>query len=652
MRREGHPGAGILIGSLLIAVCAVSMNSVCFAQDPSAAPAVPSGDAAGTLGSVEALESFFDGIFAVQKDIYKLAGITVSVVHNGEIIFAKGYGHADIEARKPVLADRTLFRPGSVSKLFTWTAVMQLVEQGKVDLDTDVNTYLADFKIPATYPEPITLSHILTHTPGLEDGAVGYLFVKSVEELIPLGQSLSEHIPFRVRPPGQLGSYSNWATAVAGHIVATVSGQPFDEYIEKNIFEPLGMTHSSFREPLPADLANDMSVGYSLKDGWFKAEGYEYIHNFGPAGGLASTAVDMAKFMIAHLQNGRYGDERILSTETARRMQSPLFSHHDGVTGMAHGFYEIYNNGRRLIGHGGDTGWFHTILALLPDENVGLFCSTNTAGTPLATVGFRDALLDAFMDRYYPSAEEPREELAGQDAEPFTGKYRMARHSYTKFEKLSVLLSGDVEVTPGEEGRLKIASPLGTEQFRPIDENVFQKIGADTRVAFRLDDSGMATHLFHDSLPFIGMYKLSWYETVSFHQILIVVCTLLFVGRLWGTFRRSRLPNSDKPKARMASRILTLSTLIYTLFLIGLVGIFSSTDMSTLLYGWPEGLSAVLALAVIGALLSLVALVMTIWVWKDGFWTFWARTRYTAVMLAAVAFAWSMNFWNVLGWYL
>jgi CubicO group peptidase (beta-lactamase class C family) len=649
MMTKVHTSASILIGFILIGICAISLECTGFAQEPAV---MADEEATGKFASNTELEAFFDGILSVQRDIYRLAGMTISVVHGGEIIFAKGYGSADIEADKPVEADRTLFRPGSVSKLFTWTAVMQLVEQGKLDLDTDVNTYFTDFEIPATYPEPITLSHILTHTPGLEDGAVGYLFVKSEDELKPLGQALSEHIPARVRPPGQLGSYSNWATALAGHIVATVSGQPFDEYVEENIFKPLGMTHSTFREPLPADLADDMSVGYSLKDGWYESQGFEYIHNFGPAGGLASTAVDMAKFMIAHLQNGRYGEAWILSTESSQRMQSRLFTHHEGVAGMAHGFYEINNNGRRLIGHGGDTGWFHTLLALLPEENVGLFVSTNTAGAPVRTAGFRDALLDAFMDKYYPTTEAPRKELAELDTAPFTGKYRVARHSYTKIEKLSVLLSGDIEVTAGEKGRLKLVSPLGTELFRPMDENVFQQVGADTRVAFRLDDNGSATHLFFDPAPMIGMYKLSWYQTASFHQVLGVVCVLLFVGRLWGTFRRRKLPNADKPKARLASRILTLSTLLNALFLICVFVVFGSMDISQLLYGWPDGLSAVLALAVLGALLALGALVMTFWVWKGGFWTFWARTRYTVVMLAAIAFAWSLNYWNALGWYL
>ncbi len=129
-------------------------------------------------GSREDLEAFLDGVLAAEMRSHSIASATVSVVKDGELFFAKGYGYADRESRRPVDPERTLFRPGSISKLFTWTAVMQLVEQGKIDLDADVNEYLTDFRIPDTFPEPITMEHLMTHTPGFEDGGLGYLLIK------------------------------------------------------------------------------------------------------------------------------------------------------------------------------------------------------------------------------------------------------------------------------------------------------------------------------------------------------------------------------------------------------------------------------------------------------------------------------------------
>ena len=255
------------------------------------------------------LEAFVDGFVSGELEAYDVAGLTVAVVKDGQLFFAKGYGWADVDGQVPVDADKTLFRPGSVSKLFTWTAVMQLVEQGKLDLDADVNTYLTQFKVPATYPAPITLRHALTHTVGLEDGGVGYLMARTPQQIVPLARSLAAHIPARVRPVGTSGeglssSYSNWATALAGLIVANVSGVSFEDYVEANILRPLGMESSTFKEPLPEALQKRMSVGYTFEAGAFKPQGYEYVANFGPAGSLAATSTDMARFMIAHLQRG------------------------------------------------------------------------------------------------------------------------------------------------------------------------------------------------------------------------------------------------------------------------------------------------------------------------------------------------------------
>ena len=191
------------------------------------------------------VETFLDGIVPLQLDREDIAGATVAVVKDGKPLFTKGYGYADVKNKKPVTAE-TLFRPGSVSKLFTWTAVMQLVEQGKLDLGKDVNEYL-DFKIPEAFGQPISLKNILTHTTGFEQQ---WKDLFAADKRSPnLRDYLKTHSPKRIFAPGTTSAYSNYATMLAGYVVERVSGQPFNDYIQQNIFKPLGMTHSTFAQP-------------------------------------------------------------------------------------------------------------------------------------------------------------------------------------------------------------------------------------------------------------------------------------------------------------------------------------------------------------------------------------------------------------------
>src|ERR1700761_4449077 len=327
--------------------------------------------AAHTLDQAD-LAAWLDGFVPYAIKGGDIAGGVVTVVKDGEVIFAKGYGYSDLAAHRPVDPERTLFRPGSVSKLFTWTAVMQLVEQGKLDLDRNVNDYL-DFRIPDRPEGPITLRHIMTHTAGFEE-KIKSLIVEDPKLLAPLANYVRDGIPKRIFPAGSTPAYSNYATALAGYLVQKVSGQTFDDYLDNNIFKPLGMTHASFRQPLPAALAADMSPGYKVASEPAKA--YEIVVA-GPAGSLAASGVDMAKFMIAHLQDGEFHGTRILQAATAQQMHTSPTTMIVPLNRMMLGFYEQNYNGHRVISHGGDTEWMHSYLHLFLDDHVGLFMSFN-----------------------------------------------------------------------------------------------------------------------------------------------------------------------------------------------------------------------------------------------------------------------------------
>src|ERR671932_1674263 len=227
---------------MLTLVILLSVARPAMAEDHRAAPGrtVPPAPshALGPTDPAE-LQAFLDKLFGQEMQAYHIAGAAVSVVKDGKLFFAKGYGYADREHGIPVDPAQTLFHIGSVTKLFTWTAVMQLVAQGKLNLDADVNTYL-DFRIPDTYPQPITLRHLLTHTAGFEDQHVAMVALKE-EDLAPPRAWLVSHIPARVRPPGERAAYSNYGAALAGYIVARIEGEWSSQAVEDHILNQLGM---------------------------------------------------------------------------------------------------------------------------------------------------------------------------------------------------------------------------------------------------------------------------------------------------------------------------------------------------------------------------------------------------------------------------
>src|SRR5690349_10876800 len=430
--------------------------------------------------------AFLDGLVPLQINHDDIAGATIAVVKDGKLLFAKGYGYADVEKKKPVSPQDTLFRPGSISKLFTWTAIMQLYEQGKLDLDRNVNDYL-DFKIPDAFGKPITLKNIMTHTPGFEE-QVKDLFTNDAAKP-NLGEYLKTHIPKRIYPPGTVPAYSNYATAVAGYIVERVSGRPFAQYIAENIFKPLNLTHSTFVQPLPADLAPWMSTGYRLAAD--KSEPFEVVNPF-PAGSVSSSATDMAQFMMAHLGDGQYGNAHILKPETARLMHSRLFALDDQANAMCYGFYEESRNGHRIIGHGGDTIYFHSDLHLVLDQNLGFFVSYNSAGR--GDSPGRTNLWEAFLDRYYPFKETATPSASAKtDAQAAAGTYELSRKSDSSFLKTASLL-GQFTVSPVGDGDIEVPQLTGAngkpKRWQGVGPMTFLERDGQDKLIFKSGQDG------------------------------------------------------------------------------------------------------------------------------------------------------------------
>ena len=636
--------------AVCILVFMLSVNLVSQDVEPAGATTAAEPAEQPGLTDVRDFEAFVDGVMRVHMVSQHIAGATFVAVKDGEIFLSKGYGFADVAAGKPVYANKTLFRPGSVSKLIIWTAVMQLVEQGKIDLDADVNVYLQEFKIPEAFDSPITMADLLTHTPGFEEYMVG-TFIKKAENLKPLGEYLAEAVPARVFPPGEIAAYSNYGSALAGYIVEEVSGVSFEEFVEQNIFLPLGMNRSTFRQPLPAQLEVDMSVGYVYGRGEFTGREFELISGMAPAGAMSTTAEDMAKFMIAHLQLGRYGDIRILEEGTARLMQRRLFSHDDRISGNAHGFWEWNYNGLRGLEHGGDTELFHSDLVIVPDLNVGFFVSYNSVGGGGAP---RSQLLKAIFDRYFPASEQvtlqPPEGFKKR-AGRFAGTYGSARTNFTTFVKLSQLFSG-LKVAASNEGFLLIPAGKNAKQYVEIEPLLFQEKNGQGLVAFRENNQGRITHLFIGGSPHQAFIKQAWHQTTLLHLPVLIFSAVLFLSVLiWpiGALRRKicRSTSEGNPAPQTARWVAGGMSALCIIFLLGCGVIL--TNPNQFMVGIPLVFKALLVLPLAAALLALGVAVFTFLGWIKSYWIGCSRVHYTLILLAFIAFVWFLNYWNLLG---
>jgi len=264
------------------------------ALSPSAFAAEAAAAASHPLSAAD-LGAFLDALMREQLARHKIAGAVVIAVKNDAILFSSGYGWADVERRRPMTADVTLVRPSSISKLFTGIAVMQLVEQDRLNLDRDVNDYL-DFQVRT--PEggvPVTLRRLMTHRAGFEEHVKDIFSADPPPQ--PLGPWLAHSLPRRLFPTGDVSAYSNYGMALAGYIVERVAGQPYADYVADHILGPLGMTHSTFRQPLPESLAPLMAKSYGRSD----RPPWPFFETVtpAPAGALSATGADMGRFMLA-----------------------------------------------------------------------------------------------------------------------------------------------------------------------------------------------------------------------------------------------------------------------------------------------------------------------------------------------------------------
>ena len=597
------------------------------------------------------VEAWLDGFMPFSLARGDIAGAVVVVVKDGQVLLQKGYGYADVKEQKPVDPEHTLFRPGSVSKLFTWTAVMQQVERGKLDLDADVNQYL-DFEIPpGPGGKPVTLRNIMTHTAGFED-TYKELITTDAAKLPQLGELVKGRIPARIFEPGTMPAYSNYATGLAGHLVERTSGLGFYDYLDQNIFVPLGMTQSSFRQPLPEALLANMSKGYTLGSD-DKPGDYELI-GLAPAGSLASTGADMAKFMIAHLQKGAYGENRILSAETAEQMHNSALTLLPSLNRMLLGFYETNVNGHRVISHGGDTLYFHSNLHLFLDDHVGLYVSMNSTGKEGAAGPLRSGLYREFANRYFPGpaiSGTVDEKTAAEHARLISGNYILSRRLETKLIGILKLISG-VSVAPNEDGSISVSilnGPNGKpSKWREVAPFVWKEDGDNTRLAAEVVDGRVVRFSFDDFSPIIWFQRApaatspGWMMPATVASLAILLLTVIAWPVAALIRRRYRQPHPFAGREQRAYRWVRIGALASALAIIAWGGLAITmlgnlSIMTSALDPW------ILALHILGSIAVFAGLALTLWhllvVWgSKRRWT--SKLWSVLLVLASIQLAW------------
>jgi CubicO group peptidase (beta-lactamase class C family) len=595
-----------------------------------------------------AIEAFWDDFFSREMNALGVYGAVMVMVKNGEILFAKGYGYADAASGTPVDPSRTILRAGSIVKTVTATAIMQLAEQGKLDLDADINDYLTAFKVPDTFPEPVTARHLINMTGGFDTRSVG-IRASSAEEVKPLGAYLAEHMPPRVLLPGRYRRYNDHEVALAGYLVEVVSGMSYEQYVRDHIFQPLEMTDSSI--VLPDDQISRVARGYPVGGSAQNAYPLGYYHlNDAPGAGFNATAIDMGHYMIAHLQNGRYTRSdgttvRILAEETARLMHQAAFAYHPLQPGQANAFDEKFYKGQRYLRKQGGAPGMQNDMLLLLDQGMGFYLFSNSDGTALRN-DWESEVLKSYLSTPDP-APKPLRPLSdtGERASDYAAIYQQVSDSTseTTLVQVQALVDPDLWVAVG-------ANPDGTldiwgKRYVEVEPDVFQDPAAGGLVSFETGEHGQANFLFNERTAY---QRIAWTETPSVQLGLLGFAILVFISSLialgFGFFR-------GNASARLLSGVVSALNLV---FLVGLAALLmpvaTGGDIWQFSFEPSLQLRLVLAIPVATALLAAGLVVETIVAWWKDRPSLSARLHNSLVLIAAVVFFYFLSTWNLLGW--
>jgi CubicO group peptidase (beta-lactamase class C family) len=465
--------------------------------------------------TAESAKAFLDEFFAsdIAKSMY--TGAAVVIVKDGEVLAKEGYGYADAAAEKAVDPDTTVFRLASVSKTFTAVAVMQLAEQGKLDLDGDIRQYLPEgLSYFNPYETPVTVADLLTHRSGFAPSEpLPTDMVTDLSLYVSLEDYAKERMPYVVREPGSAYKYDNYAYLLLGLIVQNVSGQPYETYMADHVFAPLGMTMSGFE--LKGDLLDNVAVAYDAAGQPYDT--YFYLPNIMPHGGMLATAGDVARFMAAFLNDGETPDGgRIVAPATVKEMEAYRSLIHPLLPDTTYGFESPMllpqmASSTRVITKYGDLPGNSSMLMFIPEEEVGVFLTYNTNGV------LRNVFYQQFMGTFFPEDLIPLAAPAGFEPDDAT---ELARYEglYVDLRMSGIVSRISVAEQDGQAFLTTHDAYVGTRPLEQIGEHLFVDSLARTLVAFGVDGEGRVTHLREGVLNPLG-YAEKAPEGVGFADV-------------------------------------------------------------------------------------------------------------------------------------
>ena len=602
------------------------------------------------------LEAFVDGVVGDFMARQQIAGAEVAVVRNGETLLVKGYGIDSVEPRRSVDPNQSLFRIGSISKTFTWLSIMQLAERGKLELDDPINDHLPDaLDVPDEgFERPIRIVDLMNHTAGFEDILQG-LFVGADVAPLPLQEQLRQRRPHRVREPGKVMAYSNYSTALAGAIVAHVAGMEYESYVEQNILVPLGLAHTTFREPyeptagLPQPmspaLAAHLSQNVESRNGGWQAIPHEHIVSMAPAGAAASTAADMARYMLALLDPRRLEEAGVLKAETFAQMREPSFQSAPGMPAMHHGFFNApLGVTTRLavdnLSHGGATLHFRSFLVVTGDLNgqgtLGVFVAANSASAaPMV-----QAVAERILAKYFAPLPEPAAtvpEGGAARAQEYAGQYRTARRSYTQFEK--ILNVGALDVTATKDGYLLIDLGGPTLRFVEVGKDLFRQPDGDATIAFVRDQRGAIAQL----VSHIGTFeRVGFFASLQWLALVLIATLLTCIGLLIAAVRRR--------SADVITAIAIAWLAFFVLVAVWVLPFSAPAAQDEFVYSYPQSLlKLALAVGVVATGLSVLGIATLLPVWRGRDWPIGRRLRHSAAVALFVVLVATLLQWNAIG---
>jgi CubicO group peptidase (beta-lactamase class C family) len=612
------------------------------------------------------LEAFLDGVVRQAMGAEHIPGLTLSIVQNGQTVLKKGYGVAALEPRRAVEPDSTLFRVGAISKLFTWIAVMKEVERSHMRLDAPVNLYLPEqLQVKDQgYVRQVLLRDLMTHSAGFEDRSLGRLFERAPSRVRPLTTYLRQEKPRRVRAQGVMSEDSNYGAALAGEAVSQVSGHGYEDLIEGEILRPLGLAHTTFREPYPAGsmlpapmpqaLAQQTAQGFHWNGADYEGRPFEYISQIGPAGSASSTAGDMARFMNLILSDGTLDGVRVYSPQTAQTFRTVTMRSGPGIDGWAYGFMQ-----RRLpggfdgFGHEGRTLSFRSNLVTVPALGLGVFIAANS-DTGAALVERLPALI---VERFY--APPPPPVPAGspellQARTTYAGDYLTEMRRYGGLEQFVALLSGVTHVDVSREGRLLVRAPEGPTVWALGGEpGQFHTLEGWQNGDFQLVD-GVAQRW----LPPGGMQtyqRINWLWQARTLAALTAAVLIAGAATLVGIATRDRLQFRQTPIQGGASALQTSTAVLWFVAVGGFAAwaLRARVDAAYAYFYWPGPWVLIAsACALVATVCSVGQAALLPGIWRGGrrvdSWTAGRKLRFTATALIFLAFATLLLMWGAL----